>query len=474
MSSSSSGSSEGEWEDVESFPPGKIQHFLTSLHMYIRCFFQLKMERAASPPQWRLCYQPKALFTSIVCSASCIVSHDCTVNRGKRKNALEKAMEAFDRELRYGLHKTSLLCLLGQGLWMNTASCNPLLQARLLSLVPRELHLSTSGKLYKVLKWFVARKDHISTALKDDGETEGGSLEVPGVSLSPVQLLVAVLRILGLRARLVLAFNPISFRPSRPKNTDSLTIRDTDISTREDTGGGELSETKSALLEHRGEDSAPQPGPHFFRLMEQLKQSAGREASMDGSSEAKTEEEGGGESGRRGRGREKRRSSESVESGIGKRRKLSCGNVDTPEKYPTPPNKSSETKTAGSKGKGKQRKDKRTPTTASETSPYFSSQGKTSCGASNTDGGSGSDSDFVPPKRKAKRLLFGSSSEGSEGESGEREKREKGETGKKRGKGKSPRGAPQKNQNVSKKVELMTRRMSAENTTQTGVYGKIN
>ena len=360
---------------------------------------------------------------------------------------------------------------------MNTASCDPLLQARLLSLVPRELHLSTSGKLYKVLRWFVARKDHISTALKDDGETEGGSLEVSGVSLSPVQLLVAVLRVLGLRARLVLALNPISFRPSRQKNSDSLTIRDTDTSTNLDSGG-KLPETKSSLLGHRGEDSAPQPGPHFFRLMEQLKQSAGREAGMDGSSEANTTKtEGEGESGRRGRGRGKRRSSESVESGIGKRRKLSCGKSDTSEKRSTPPNKSS---TAGSKGKGKQRKEKRTPTTASETSPYFSetspyfsSQGKTSCGASKTDGGSGSDSDFVPPKRKAKRLLFGSSSEGSEGESWEREKRENGETGKKIGKGKLPRGAHQKKQNVSKKVELMTRRMSAENTTQAGVYGKI-
>ncbi|CAI8012360.1 hypothetical protein GBAR_LOCUS7925 [Geodia barretti] len=361
MSSSSSSSSEGEWEDVESFHP---------------------------------VYGAKDGEGSKSTAVEIVLPAKGSIHKGKRKNALEKAMEAFDRELRYGLHKTSLLCLLGQGLRMNTASCDPLLQAK--ATLPRTARTPP---------------EHIrKTALKDDGETEGGSLEVSGVSLSPVQLLVAVLRVLGLRARLVLALNPISFRPSRQKNSDSLTIRDTDTSTNLDSGG-KLPETKSSLLGHRGEDSAPQPGPHFFRLMEQLKQSAGREAGMDGSSEANTTKtEGEGESGRRGRGRGKRRSSESVESGIGKRRKLSCGKSDTSEKRSTPPNKSS---TAGSKGKGKQRKEKRTPTTASETSPYFSetspyfsSQGKTSCGASNTDGGSGSDSDFVPPKRKAKRLCL--------------------------------------------------------------------
>ena len=350
---------------------------------------------------------------------------------------------------------------------MDTATCDPLLQARLFSLVPRELHLGAAGKLYKLLKWFVARKDSISTALKENGEKEQEK-----DSLSSVQLFVAVLKVLGLRTRLILAMNPISFRPSREKSTELLTSQDMESSTT----AAEYSRkpldaiTKCSVAGPHIEDNTlpPQPGSHFFRLMEQLKQNACRDA---GSEANTTKTEDGGEGGRGVRG--KRRSLESAAGGPEKRRKLSFGDSVTPEKNSnkTQPNRTGVTRTPGSKKKGKQKKENRTPTTASETSPYFSSQGKGSCGTECGDG-SGSDSDFIPLKRKAERLSFASSSDGSEGEGGEREGGgvKKGERKRKRRKGKAPKGALQKSQHVSNKRDKMT---SPENSSQPGVYGEI-
>ena len=83
------------------------------------------------------------------------------VHRGREKNAHEKAIKAFDCELRHNIHKTSLLCLLVQGLQLNQSSCDPLLQARLFFVVPRELHQNLSGNLHKLLEWFVVLKNNI-------------------------------------------------------------------------------------------------------------------------------------------------------------------------------------------------------------------------------------------------------------------------------------------------------------------------
>ena len=383
-------------------------------------------------------------------------------------------MEAFDRQLRHNLHKTSLLCLLAQGLQLNQSSCDPLLQARLFSLVPRELLLNTSGNLHKLLKWFVVRKDDISRALKDGGgerEDGGEKGEREGVSLSSVQMLVAVLRALHLRARLVLALNPISFRPSRQRSREPLTNNTSTAHTQ-----GEPSHTLSTVAGSTGGDSVPQkPGPHFFRLMEQLKQSASTEASMEGSSKtntAKREMEEGGERGCRGRGRGKRKSSQGAGGGTGKKRKVSYETSDTPETDSTPPNKAT---TSGNKKREKQRMEKRTPTTtASETSPYFGGEGKIGSGADD-DSDSGSDSEFLPLKRNPKRLSFVSSSEGSEGEGGEGEREGKkrgGGGGKKSGKGKSVKRTGVKSQSVAKKVKLADKEKSEENTSHTGVYGQ--
>ena len=385
-------------------------------------------------------------------------------------------MEAFDRQLRHNLHKTSLLCLLAQGLQLNQTSCDPLLQARLFSLVPRELHLNTSGNLHKLLKWFVVRKDDISKALKDGGgerEDGGEEGEREGDCLGSVQMLVAVLRALHLRARLVLALNPISFRPSRQKSKEPLT-NDTSSSTAHTQG--EPSHTLSTIAGSAGGDSAPQkPGPHFFRLMEQLKQTASTGASMEGSGEtstAKREMEEGEERGYRGRGRGKRKSSQGAGGGTGKKRKVSYETSDTPETDSTPPNKAT---TTGNKKREKQRMEKRTPTTtASETSPYFGGEGKTGCGADG-DSDSDSDSEFLPLKRNPKRLSFVSSSEGSEEEDGERERGRKkrgGGSDKKSGKGKSVKRTGAKSQSVAKKVKLTDKEKSEENTSHTGVYGQ--
>ena len=302
------------------------------------------------------------------------------------------------------------------------------------------------------------------------GGEMGGSLEV---GVGTVQLLVTILRALGLRSRLVLSLNPISFRPSRQKKTDSLSAMDTSSPVE---AMGEGSEVKPAgVAGPLGEDATlPQPGPHFYRLMEQLRQRASSGPSMEGSTEPHTEvEEGTGESEDTARERCKRRSTDGPGGASRKKRKLSS--EDTPhEKDIAPQNKSSGTRMTSGKGnrrKEKQRKEKRTPTTTSETSPYFTSQRET---GEDDGGGSGSDSDFVPLKIRAKRLSFGSDDNGGENEdgAGEGERvRKKGETGRKKGKGKAIRGRPQKS--LPKRVELVERKTSGDSTSQAGVYGSV-
>ena len=137
--------------------------------------------------------------------------------RKSKQQFLEKMVAAFNKELQCSLHKVHLLCLLAHGLRLSDQCDNQLLQSVLLSLLPVELlHSNTEhynqDSLLKILKWSSAKMSqlfkHVETT-SPDSEFQ---------SLTVVQLLVALLRAIGLRTRLILVLNPISFKPASVKS----------------------------------------------------------------------------------------------------------------------------------------------------------------------------------------------------------------------------------------------------------------
>ena len=421
--------------------------------------------------------------------------------RGKNQNALEKALAAFNRDLRYNLHKTSLLCLLVQALYFNNHCNDPLLQARLFSLIPRELHHDkTDNKLHKILKWFVARKEHLLTVIKDETLNEDDSAG-EGVCghVSSVKMLVAVLRVLGHRTRLVLALNPISFKPTREK-------MDNKEKSPQLVSKSPSKRRKDSLKESIEEEDAPVPGPMFLKLMQQLKE---KEAcgGTDGNMECcSSKMERGGElcassshhsgvvnvrrdadesettctkatgtlKNRKGcnrkggksttvKGKGKRKSSESDPDGRGsvKKRKISQKDSPTPEN-------DAEWNTKGRNTRSKQKKREKqpaekkttTPTTCtSKTSPYFK-QEKTDISEAIISGSDpGRDSDDFQPTKSKQRLTFNSSDSDCGSDVGRIRKK------KKTSKIKSYQKI------TTNDIEGLE---SKENKYQTGLYGKPN
>ena len=132
-------------------------------------------------------------------------------------------MAAFERELRQNLHKLNLLCLLARGMLLSQQCNDPTLLCILLSLT------GTSGRglapdsalssrsniaLLKLLKWFQGNVELLTGAVEEACQGEGlvGGMSRP-------QLMVSLLRCLGLRARLVMVLHPLPLRvpPQRRK-----------------------------------------------------------------------------------------------------------------------------------------------------------------------------------------------------------------------------------------------------------------
>jgi len=137
--------------------------------------------------------------------------------RKSKQHFLEKMVAAFNKELQCSLHKVHLLCLLAHGLRLSDQCDNQLLQSVLLSLLPIDLlHSNTEhynqDSLLKILKWSSAKMSQLSKHV----ETTSPDSEFQ--SLTVVQLLVALLRAIGLRTRLILVLNPISFKPASVKS----------------------------------------------------------------------------------------------------------------------------------------------------------------------------------------------------------------------------------------------------------------
>ena len=412
--------------------------------------------------------------------------------RKRKQNVLERALAGFHREVRYSLHKASLLCLLVHGMRLSHRCNDTLLHALLLSLLPRELHTVAGGigstahvdVLTKLLKWFAARKDHILTAVRDceatDSEpalpekSQSEAAERNGVSV--VQVLVTLLRAIGLRARLVLVLNPLSFKLS-PQKKDTFPMN-TAVRTppsKAETPTHTQSLNESALELSLLGPSAPPSGSMFYELLEQCGQADASGVAVDcGSMDVR--EEGGEKEGEFDassresvRGGSKRIKTSDAKGGTApkKRRvsKTSPAQASMPQEGSA--SMSGKRRSArcgggrgnGKSGKGVSRAKQKSTTTSCVTSPYFGQdrnddndvcvggeESKSECSVSD-------DSDFVPVKRTpTQRVQFTCGFSESEGEDSDiggsgRKKRPRTEGSKdmggKRNKGKGVKGKPE-------------------------------
>ena len=384
-------------------------------------------------------------------------------------------MAEFNRNLRYSLHKASLLCLLVQGLEISRRCNDTLLQARLFSLVPRELLCTPAEKLFKILKWFVARKDHLLAAVADSEES---SLNQESVSdqrktsekcqLNATEMLVALLRALNLRTRFVLALNPISFKPSKEKKSDPQLD-----STQPEVGKRITpSHEEPAALPHSltgvGDSS---PSPNFFKLMERLRKNSdtNMDCTTEGGEGERCDRDLAVSTERSLRGGSKRRAKFIKGSAVKKRR------IDASEKSTSCEQKGM-CRSVGRKGKGrKQVAEKMDSSTASETSPYFGQEKATSHTESMADVGSSGESDdtdfLLPTRRKSsQKLSFTSDSSSSDDGEGVERGGEGGNKGLR--KEKVVREHPKKAGKVKEKTSELKGNRKKVPTTPCGVYGR--
>lgn len=132
--------------------------------------------------------------------------------KGKKKSFLQLATERFERELRQNMHKAHLLCLIANALYLNR-QCNDQ-EALLLSYLPSHLTAMQPdvGGIANFLKWFKQNEERLVHDMAANGSHEG---DTP--LLSTVQLLVALLRAVNIRARLVLSLEPVPHKKGMPK-----------------------------------------------------------------------------------------------------------------------------------------------------------------------------------------------------------------------------------------------------------------
>ena len=123
----------------------------------------------------------------------------------------EKAFESYKKQLRFSLHKVHLLCLLSLGIQQSQRCNDPTLQCLVFSLLvnAKDLlydspSLYTTDSLSRLLKWFSDEQRNIEGAVYD---TNTNLREV-----SVNQILVTLLRALGLRTRLIMVLIPLSYK----------------------------------------------------------------------------------------------------------------------------------------------------------------------------------------------------------------------------------------------------------------------
>uniref|UniRef100_A0A8C3VAV3 XPC complex subunit, DNA damage recognition and repair factor n=1 Tax=Catharus ustulatus TaxID=91951 RepID=A0A8C3VAV3_CATUS len=152
--------------------------------------------------------------------------------REKRKAEFEmylrRMMKRFSKEVREDTHKVHLLCLLANGFYRNRICSQPDLLAIGLSIVPTRFIQVPAGQrglvyLSNLVKWFVGTftvNDELST---EKGEPLQSTLERRFAIYAAqddeelVHIFLIILRALQLLCRLVLSFQPIPLKETRPK-----------------------------------------------------------------------------------------------------------------------------------------------------------------------------------------------------------------------------------------------------------------
>ncbi|XP_063267934.1 DNA repair protein complementing XP-C cells isoform X2 [Prinia subflava] len=156
--------------------------------------------------------------------------------REKRKAEFEmylrRMMKRFSKEVREDTHKVHLLCLLANGFYRNRVCSQPDLLAIGLSIVPARFTQVPAGQvglvyLSNLVKWFVGTftvNDELST---EKGEPLQSTLERRFAIYAAqddeelVHIFLIILRALQLLCRLVLSFQPIPLKETRPKGKSS-------------------------------------------------------------------------------------------------------------------------------------------------------------------------------------------------------------------------------------------------------------
>ncbi|XP_051644843.1 DNA repair protein complementing XP-C cells [Manacus candei] len=156
--------------------------------------------------------------------------------REKRKAEFEaylrRMMKRFSKEVREDTHKVHLLCLLANGFYRNRICSQPDLLAIGLSVIPTRFTTVPAGKvdliyLSNLVKWFIGTftvNDELST---EKGEPLQSTLERRFAICAAqddeelVHIFLIILRALQLLCRLVLSFQPIPLKDTRPKGKSS-------------------------------------------------------------------------------------------------------------------------------------------------------------------------------------------------------------------------------------------------------------
>ncbi|XP_041321345.1 DNA repair protein complementing XP-C cells [Pyrgilauda ruficollis] len=206
--------SEDEWEDVE-----ELQEPATD-----------KLEEAAVLPSVGLPSNPVEIEIE---TPEQVKKRE---RREKRKAEFEmylrRMMKRFSKEVREDTHKVHLLCLLANGFYRNRICSQPDLLAIGLSIVPTRFTQVPAGQvglvyLSNLVKWFVGTftvNDELST---EKGEPLQSTLERRFAIYAAqddeelVHIFLIILRALQLLCRLVLSFQPIPLKETRPKGKSS-------------------------------------------------------------------------------------------------------------------------------------------------------------------------------------------------------------------------------------------------------------
>ncbi|XP_017676102.1 PREDICTED: DNA repair protein complementing XP-C cells [Lepidothrix coronata] len=156
--------------------------------------------------------------------------------REKRKAEFEaylrRMMKRFSKEVREDTHKVHLLCLLANGFYRNRICSQPDLLAIGLSVIPTRFTTVPAGKvdllyLSNLVKWFIGTFTVNDELFTEKGEPLQSTLERRFAIYAAqddeelVHIFLIILRALQLLCRLVLSFQPIPLKDTRPKGKSS-------------------------------------------------------------------------------------------------------------------------------------------------------------------------------------------------------------------------------------------------------------